>query len=347
MERKRSENDSLRAVQQRLQAVIDGLPAAPSALGHTADTLQRRLSEASSGGKQIRPSLLLHAHRLLGGTRDRAALHEAVAYELLHLAFLLHDDVIDRDWTRRDRPTLAARYRDDHAGADADRFGEAAAIVAGDLALHLAHQEHALATALLPEVDAGLLQDAFGRAVYFSAIGELADLSSDTRPVTARRAEAVASAKTTAYTFTGPLHAGAVLATASQEHTATLTRYADAAGLAFQLNDDLDDVLEPPAPTSTSRGSDLINSRPTLLTALADRHPDRAAFLTAAELARHEGDDRDARRWLIDSGCVSACQQRMVALTDEAANAARQLPDRLCTFLMQILEPLTAAGNRT
>ena len=87
--------------------------------------LWESLEQQSSGGKRIRPRLVNAAYTGLGGTDRALARRVAVAFELLHTAFLIHDDVIDRDTVRRGAPNIAARFagRARAHGAD-DRASE-------------------------------------------------------------------------------------------------------------------------------------------------------------------------------------------------------------------------------
>lgn len=79
-------------------------------LSAAADVLWGRTRRAMDGGKQLRSHLIVLSHHHLGGKHADAALLMAASIEVLHTAFLLHDDVIDGDWTRRGRPNLGGLY---------------------------------------------------------------------------------------------------------------------------------------------------------------------------------------------------------------------------------------------
>src|SRR5690606_4074948 len=101
--------------------------------------LWRELHDSTSGGKLVRPQLVMCAYEGFGGTTDPVIARVAAAFELLHTALIVHDDVIDRDFVRRGRPNISGRYRDQALsnGADletAEHHGLSAAVVAGDLA---------------------------------------------------------------------------------------------------------------------------------------------------------------------------------------------------------------------
>src|SRR5688500_7540841 len=97
------------------------------------------LVAATEGGKRFRPALVTSTHEALGGTHPDAAAEVGAAVELLHTAFVIHDDVIDDDHVRRGRPNVSGTFRTraQALGAtdDGAAYGLTAAILAGDLAL--------------------------------------------------------------------------------------------------------------------------------------------------------------------------------------------------------------------
>lgn len=82
----------------------------------------RRLVEG--GGKRLRPALVYHTYRALGGRSDEAVLPLALATELLHTYLLIHDDIMDHSELRRGQPSAHARFREIHV--DRGRAGDAA-----------------------------------------------------------------------------------------------------------------------------------------------------------------------------------------------------------------------------
>ena len=109
-------------------------------MGPAQARLWETLVRASEGGKRFRPALVLAAHRAFGGTQDSAAARVGAAVELLHTAFVVHDDVIDGDEVRRGRLNVNGTYAAEAYGCgataeEAGELGRAAGILAGDLAL--------------------------------------------------------------------------------------------------------------------------------------------------------------------------------------------------------------------
>jgi geranylgeranyl diphosphate synthase type II len=238
----------------------------------------RRLWEAarvaSAGGKRIRPALVVASHRALGGTASTAAVRVATAFELLHTAFLLHDDVIDRDVVRRGRPNLVGERVLEAADlgvdeADAELWGQSSAILAGDLLIHAA--QGLVAAIPGPDDRRTALLELLDHCVFVTAAGELADVAFSTRVERPSFATAVAMSrnKTASYTFEGPLMAGAILADAPQPVVDGLGSFGRMIGTAFQLRDDLLGVFGEEAVTGKSVMSDLRSRKVTPLMAFA------------------------------------------------------------------------------
>jgi geranylgeranyl diphosphate synthase, type II len=232
------------------------------------------LERAGRGGKRTRPTLVLTAYRGLGGEDEALASMVAAAFEMLHTAFLLHDDVIDHDLRRRGVLNVGgvfvelARAR----GADerqADTWASSAGILAGDLVLSHAHRllgtldvSTAMRTELLDIVD---------DAVFASAAGELADVTNALAGDSLAVEDVIATlaAKTAVYSFQTPLEAGAVLAGAGTDIRTALRQIGERLGIAFQLADDLLGVFGDEALTGKSTLADLREGKVTTLIAHA------------------------------------------------------------------------------
>ena len=127
-------------VQRELQEVWRRGGERSARLGPEHGQLWGALDEAARGGKGLRPDLVIAVHAALGGTRYESVASAAAAVEMLHTAFVVHDDVIDGDDTRRGRPNVSGAFevqarRTGASAAAAQRQGSAAGILAGDLAL--------------------------------------------------------------------------------------------------------------------------------------------------------------------------------------------------------------------
>ncbi len=311
------------AVQARLDAFFASRAARMAARG--ADDLWTALRRASDGGKRLRPRLVQAGAAACGGADADHSATIGAAVELLHTAFVIHDDVIDGDQTRRGLPNISGSFAHDGArvGAAPDvarRYGEAAALLAGDLAL--AGTVQLVAGCGAPTERVARLLALLDDALLDSAAGELADVRAtldDSLPVAeVLRTEEL---KTAAYSFSLPLQAGAVLAGASEEVVTEVGEIGRLLGIAYQLRDDLGGMFGDETSTGKNPLSDLREGKRTALLAHA------AATDAWDQVRPHVGDpDVDTaalarvRRLLIECGARTSVEQ----LADQHERAARE-----------------------
>jgi geranylgeranyl pyrophosphate synthase len=207
-----------------------------------------------AGGKRLRPLLVF-----LCASDGGPALPAAVAVELLHMATLVHDDVLDRAELRRGRPTVFS------AG------GREAATATGDLLLSRAFAE--LTTA--GSAEAVRVLSAASDGLVRGELMQRADAWST--DVTPERYMERCRLKT-ATLFEAACRLGALLGGDSETADA-LGRFGDRIGLAFQLLDDVLDVSGPPERTGKPRGADLLDGTVTLPLILARRRDPELAAL--------------------------------------------------------------------
>ena len=293
---------------EALRRLLDEGRARAAATDPEHARLWEALAAATEGGKRFRPVLVTAAHDALGGTCGAAAVQVGAAVELLHTAFVIHDDVIDGDDLRRGRLNVSGTF---HAYAlaagaapeDAGAYGRTAGILAGDLALAAAVRAVATCGAAA-DVVIGLL-DLFDAALHTTAAGELADVRlSLSTAGTASLPESLVmeQQKTSAYSFELPLQAGALLAGADVATVARLGEAGRMLGVAFQLVDDLIGVFGDPARTGKSATTDLRTRKQTPLLAHARTTPEWEQI--GSYVGRDLTDDElgETRRLLTDAG---------------------------------------------
>lgn len=215
---------------------------------------------ALGGGKRLRGVLAVTACAASGGEPERA-LPLAAALEMLHAYSLVHDDLpaMDDDALRRGKPTNHIRY------------GEDIAILAGDALL-----THAFVVlSRLPELcgvsaETGLsivreVGEAAGTAGLIG--GQVADLQAEGlgAEVTVEQLQAIHARKTGAL-FRACMRTGAMLAGADDDTLMLLSEYADAFGIAFQIADDVLDVVGDEAVLGKRVGSDAAQDKSTYVT---------------------------------------------------------------------------------
>ncbi|MCW2632765.1 MAG: Geranyltranstransferase, partial [Pseudonocardia sp.] len=266
-----------------------------------------------------------------------AVLRAASALELIQAGALIHDDLMDASTTRRGHPTVHVDFACRHAAAgwlgDASRFGAAAAVLLGDVALVWA--DDMLRAAGLPAVAAQRVTPVW-EAMRTEVLGGqfldvLGQASGDVSPDSALR---VSRYKTAAYTVERPLHLGAAVAGADDALVAAYRRFGADLGIAFQLRDDLLGMFGDPDVTGKPAGDDLREGKRTLLVALALREADRRGAAAASETITGAlgADDLDERRIgevraaFQELGAVTAVEQRIEALTASALEALATAP---------------------
>jgi len=243
----------MEAVEERLRRLVEGHGEALAA--DAGATLE-------AGGKRLRPMLVLLS---AGPAAGEAAIRAAAAIELVHMATLVHDDVLDAAPLRRGRPTVVARS------------GRERAMAVGDLLFSRAFAE-------LGHDGSERQVELLSGASVALALGELAqrrdafDIS-----ISAERYLDRCGLKTARLfecaCLIGRAGKGGELATNSAEPDLSLGRalrtFGREIGLAFQLLDDVLDVTGPPERTGKARGTDLLDGTVTLPLILA-REEDRS-----------------------------------------------------------------------
>jgi geranylgeranyl diphosphate synthase, type I len=332
-----------------LGRLLPRLAAQHPALAPVADELRAFVA----GGKRVRPALLLLGFEAAGGSDRRAVHGPALSLELLHTCALAHDDVIDRAPTRRGRPTVhegfAARHRAARWAGDPGAYGEAVAILLGDLAFVQADELFLEADVPPAALLAGLARFTALREEVMA--GQYLDLHAATSRTTDRElALTVATLKSGRYSVARPLEIGASLAGAEPELVAGLGRFGDPLGRAFQVRDDLLGVFGEEVATGKSVASDLAEGKRTLLIAEAMARlagPDRLRL--EAGLGDPDLDPARAAelRELIDGcGALAATEAyvRDAVAEADAVLADLDLPARVAADLADLARYL---GDRT
>jgi geranylgeranyl diphosphate synthase type II len=187
----------------------------------------------SRPGKTLRPALCVATSRAFGGS-DADVVPVAVAIELLHNAFLVHDDIVDGSERRRGRPTLTAEY----GLGLALNAGDALAVLSNQvLRRHTARMDPDLAERVLSEFDAMALRTLEGQA---TELGWRRDGVDALEPEDYLD---LIMHKTCWYTTVHPLRVGALIGSAGEADLRPMVRFGFHLGAAFQIQDDLLNLL--------------------------------------------------------------------------------------------------------
>jgi geranylgeranyl diphosphate synthase type II len=206
----------------------------PKPHGPSGPVVEAMRYSLMSGGKRVRPILLLAGAQAVGGDQ-KALLPAACALECIHTYSLIHDDLpaMDNDDLRRGRPTCHKVY------------GEAIAILAGDGLL-----TYAFELICKPEMAQNISFHLLSKGIFLLARaagvsgmvgGQAADILMEGRPVDTETLSFIHSHKTGAL-IGASVEIGALLGKGNDEELNHLKKYGESLGLAFQIKDDLLDV---------------------------------------------------------------------------------------------------------
>lgn len=337
--------------QSRVDAVLDRFFSVSrrraEPLGAEYVELWRRLEANTVGGKRFRPRMVLAAYEALGGDDLEAAACVGAAFELLHTALIVHDDVIDHDFVRRGGPNISGSYRDAarDAGAPdaiAEHRGMSASVIAGDLALFNAYRLIDR-SGVGDEVRASLLE-IMDEALFASAAGELIDVDFAWIPDMPEVDDILTMErlKTAVYSFESPLQAGAILAGAPDATVRTLGDFGRDMGVAYQLVDDLLGVFGCEAETGKSASGDLREGKRTVLVAYGSARDgwEEVAGLFGAPDLDDAGAER-LRQHLVASGARAFAEGLARSYANRAL--ARLLESHVPPSLRTELHPIADA----
>jgi octaprenyl-diphosphate synthase len=265
-----------------------------------------------SGGKRVRPALTILSNYAVGGNgANYSSIRMATVMEFLHTATLVHDDVIDKAETRRNRPSINSE------------FGNQTAVLMGDW-LYMSAFETSLAERSLPVLD---ILTAVTRKM---TEGELLQLTLLGRTDVSEEQYFDVIARKTAYLFSACCEIGALIGGADARTQNMLRDYGMNLGIAFQLVDDLldftgsEDVLGKPA------GADLLEGKVSLpLIFLLQREPEmRSAVQAVISEASYTAFSRTALLEALErTGALRLALERAVEYASAALGALDGLAD--------------------
>lgn len=208
-----------------------------------------------AGGKRLRPILMIAACEAVGGSAQQV-MHAACALEMIHTYSLVHDDLpaMDDDDFRRGRPTNHKVY------------GEATAILAGDALLTEAFRllANAEANQSIPPATALRVIEIIAQYAGSQGMvgGQIVDMESEGQEIDFPTLEYIHTHKTGGLILAS-VQAGALLGGSNEDQFAALTRFGGAAGLAFQIADDILDIVGDQSEIGKDVGSDQARGKAT------------------------------------------------------------------------------------
>jgi geranylgeranyl diphosphate synthase type II len=276
-----------------------------------------------SGGKRVRASLVLLSAEAVGG-HAADALHAAAATEILHNFTLVHDDIMDHAVTRRGKPTVHKKWNVNYA------------LLVGDILVGLAyhsllrtHSSHTQRTA-----------EIFTKGLLEVCDGQARDLSYEKATRITPRNYFTMIEKKTARLFAMAAELGAVVGGGTPEHIRSLRIFGHYLGRAFQVQDDLLDVVADEQEFGKIIGGDIRERKKTFLWLQAIEHSAGREKQTLQQLMNprlritQHTVSRIARLYRT-SGAIDRARMRIYADTRKATAALRALPRNEATEMLR------------
>ncbi|MCL7929641.1 octaprenyl diphosphate synthase [Halomonas llamarensis] len=261
-----------------------------------------------SGGKRLRPLLVLLAARALGYDSDKH-ITLATLIEFMHTSTLLHDDVVDESHLRRGKQTAN------------DSWGNAPSVLVGDFLYSRSFQ-------MMVDVGSMRIMAILSAATCVIAEGEVQQLTNIGNPDISEADYFETIQGKTAMLFEASSHSGAVLAGASPEQERALQYYGRYLGLAFQLIDDLLDYQGDANAMGKNVGDDLTEGKPTLplIHAMEKGTPEQAKLIRQA-IRKGGLEQLDAVMEIVNAtGALTYTRARAEEMADKALAQLDALP---------------------
>ena len=296
-------------------------------LGATEELLRSILSESvngsilamgidllEAGGKRMRPALVFLAERAACGAGARTCDHQelieaAAVMELIHIASLIHDDVLDEATVRHNKPTINTRYGDD------------VSIVLGDYVYSKAFQ-------LIGKRGRAELFSCLSEAIHAMCEGELIHICQRHNIDLTERNYIMIAQKKTASLFAASCRAGAIIGSQTESVQMALKEFGLNFGIAFQIMDDCRDVISEANELGKHPGQDMLAGDVTLpLLALSDSvgQAEREEIKNMLGSARDQSSLKRLKTMLLESDALSKTQDVVTSY----ANSARKRLDTL------------------
>lgn len=321
-------------VDEEMAAYLEGMGDLPNLHDGVRYALGLDRPERRARGKRLRPVLCLLTCESLGGDPE-AALPFALACEMMHNFFLVHDDIEDRDAMRRGRESVWVRFGLDHGVNIGDyMFAQTYDLAQLSGARGVDREVVGRLVALVTETVKGTGE---GQTLEMNARGR--------RDLTPKDYLAIVTAKTGLY-LAAPLVGGALVAGGPEEVVQTLRALGDRIGPIFQIADDVIDLTEGKGRGEV--GSDIKEGKRSLLVvraAQACTSEEREELYRILDAPR-EGVTAKEVAWVVDlfarTGAVEAAREEGRRMLEEAQQLVDALPEPLDANLRAAMEFMLA-----
>ena len=315
-----------RRVSEEISAIMEGLKV-PRVLYESSYHLLK------AGGKRLRPFMLVKSYEACGGAGEKPY-PAAAGVEILHTFTLIHDDIIDRDETRRGVPTVHVLW------------GIPQAIISGDMLFALVFRTLSKGLRDVGVEDSVIVEvvSRFSKALVDICAGQTMDMVMAEKPTTSVTVDEYMEMirLKTAVLYMASAEIGGLLAGASNEELEALRSYGLNSGLAFQMIDDVLGVSGVEEELGKPVGSDIREGKKTIVVLEALSRLDDAGKRRLLGVLGDRGASRDrimeAIRLIESSGAVDEAKRLARLYSSKAREALKKLP---ATDARRLLEALT------
>jgi geranylgeranyl diphosphate synthase type II len=291
---------------------------------------------ALAGGKRLRPYITALSYQAYSGLSYKKIIPICAAQELLHVMLLIHDDIIDEDYTRHGSDNMSGIYLKRYQPLIGDskyrmHYANSAAMLGGDLLLSAAYL--CINRSGLEPSKISLANEILSEAIFIVCAGEFSDTESAFKKTSQEDAIKIAMQKTASYSFVSPLIMGATLAGASKDSLENLREFGTDLGIAFQLADDILGMFGNELVTGKSAYSDLRQGKRTYL------------MLKALELSKHKKRELESYLNKPDITIQDVESARQIITASGALKETENLIESYAASSTEILESLKLDTN--
>ncbi len=264
----------------------------------------------NSGGKRLRPLLVLLSSKACGINKNRESIKAAAMIEFIHTATLLHDDVVDNSDTRRGSVTAHKN------------FGNESTILVGDFLYSRAFQ-------IMVEIGNMKIMEIMSEATNSIAEGEVMQLINCGNPDTSEDQYMEVIYRKTAKLFESAAKIGAVLAGQSTRIENNLHNFGRELGLAYQIIDDVLDYNSSFEMMGKDIGDDLSEGKPTLpiIYALKRANPKQEIILRTAISEKDSSKSNEIMKIIETTGSLALATKKAEESTNKAIHILNKLPN--------------------
>lgn len=318
-------------VQEELRVLLSEKNSHRKKLGDFGEIFYKEFNNFfRNGGKRVRPFLIKTAFDAVGGDLAKGNITRAsLAIELLHNGSLLHDDVIDRDETRRGKPAFHVVFRELHkqknlkAGMNSEDFGNAMAIFAGDVCFPYAIQSI---------ITSGFPSELCTKALYsftegFREVidGVIIEIGASIKDITSEEEYKQMIELKTGALIKRAVEIGVILGEGTESQKRSLMDYCSHIGKAFQIQDDILGIFGDPSVLGKPVGGDIRESKQTILRIYVMNHGTTEQKRQLSEMMGKENITHDelnkVREIYQKSGALDYSQKLVTRESQKAINS--------------------------